>query len=371
MLNENILKNEEKVAYSLRGLYESYGYSRYKMSKFEEYDLYVRNKDFLISQGIITFTDTNGKLLALKPDVTLSIIKNSTDSEGIVQKLYYDEKVYRTSKDSHSFKEIAQTGLECIGDIGAYDICEVLCLAVKSLEKIDENYILDICHAGISKAVAELCGFDSLVKKKVFSAIESKNADELDKLFACGEIDAAARELSRALIGSYRDADAFRSRIYSLTDDRNIRAAADEFSFVYDIMKKLGIASRLNIDFSIIDAKGYYSGVAFKGYIKGIPTNVLSGGQYDTLMKKMGKKQKAIGFAVYLDTLERHNEQKKQYDYDCVILKDSLSDAAEILSEVERLSSEGKRVCVAGGISEDMKYERLIDMRKGETYGNA
>ena len=99
MLNENILKNDEKAIYNLRSLYRRFGYSRFKMSKFEEYDLYVRNKDFLISDGIITFTDTNGRLLALKPDVTLSIIKNAKDIKGQVEKLYYNENVYRISKD--------------------------------------------------------------------------------------------------------------------------------------------------------------------------------------------------------------------------------------------------------------------------------
>ena len=67
----------ELVAFDLRSLYSSYGYTKYKMSKFEEYDLYARNKDFLISENVITFTDLSGKLMALKPDVTLSIVKNS------------------------------------------------------------------------------------------------------------------------------------------------------------------------------------------------------------------------------------------------------------------------------------------------------
>ena len=71
MINEKILKNDERAVFALRSLYRGFGYSKYKMSKFEEYDLYVRNKDFLISDSIITFTDTNGKLMALKPDVTL------------------------------------------------------------------------------------------------------------------------------------------------------------------------------------------------------------------------------------------------------------------------------------------------------------
>ena len=40
-----------------------------------------------------------------------------------------------------------------------------------------------------------------------------------------------------------------------------------------------------------------------------LPGSVLSGGQYDTLMKKMGRKDRAIGFAVFLDMLERLTEE--------------------------------------------------------------
>ena len=96
------LKQDESAVYRLRELYETYGYTRYKMSKFEEYDLYVRNKSFLVSDHVITFTDTNGKLMALKPDVTLSIIKNMQDRTGQVQKLFYNENVYRISKGNQS-----------------------------------------------------------------------------------------------------------------------------------------------------------------------------------------------------------------------------------------------------------------------------
>ena len=96
-MNETYLKPEERAVFALRELYRGYGYLPYKMSKFEEYDLYLRNKDFLISDRIITFNDMGGKLLALKPDVTLSIIKNTRQMPGSVQKLYYNENVYRIS----------------------------------------------------------------------------------------------------------------------------------------------------------------------------------------------------------------------------------------------------------------------------------
>lgn len=72
---DDILRQEERTIRALRLLYAKYGYKPYRMSKFEEYDLYANNRSFLPAGGAITFTDTNGRLMALKPDVTLSIAK--------------------------------------------------------------------------------------------------------------------------------------------------------------------------------------------------------------------------------------------------------------------------------------------------------
>ena len=90
-INETVLKEEERIAFILRSLYRQYGFLQYKMSKFEEYDLYANCRDFLVSDNIITFTDTNGKLMALKPDVTLSIVRSTRDIPVYVNKVFYNE----------------------------------------------------------------------------------------------------------------------------------------------------------------------------------------------------------------------------------------------------------------------------------------
>ena len=174
MINENLLKNEERIVYGLRALYSSFGYSQYKMSKFEEYDLYVRNKDFLISDRIITFTDTNGKLLALKPDVTLSIINNYSGSSSPVSKMYYNENVYRVSGTNGRFKEIMQTGLECIGKIGLYETAEVLHLAIKSLEVVDSDFRLELSHTSLLDSILQDAEFNSGVIDEVKACIKIK-----------------------------------------------------------------------------------------------------------------------------------------------------------------------------------------------------
>ena len=96
----------------LNRLYEQYGYRKFKMSRFEDYDLYAQNRDFLRQDRIITFTDADGALKALKPDITLSIMKsNGGDSE----KVYYNENVCR--EVGGAFREILQVGVESVGQI--------------------------------------------------------------------------------------------------------------------------------------------------------------------------------------------------------------------------------------------------------------
>ena len=143
-ISDSVLRSDEKAVFGLRELYGRYGYSQYKMGKFEEYDLYVRNKNFLISDHIITFNDQSGKLMALKPDVTLSIVKNMKDVSGYVNKVYYNENVYRVQKGGDSFREIMQVGLECMGAVGNKELTEVIYLAGRSLDLLAESNILEI-----------------------------------------------------------------------------------------------------------------------------------------------------------------------------------------------------------------------------------
>ena len=186
--SSEVLRSDERAIYALRELYSKFGYSRYKVGRFEEYDLYARNKSFLVSENILTFTDTNGKLMALKPDVTLSIIKNISDGKNETHKLYYNENVYRTSAESHGFKEIMQTGLECVGNIDTYAQSEVVMLALKSLESISNEYILDISHMGLVEGLIDAAGLEDGARDEAMDYIKSKNVGALKNLYASASV---------------------------------------------------------------------------------------------------------------------------------------------------------------------------------------
>ncbi len=357
--SDKTLKNDERAMFALRSLYGKYGYSRYKMNKFEEYDLYVRNKDFLISDSVITFTDTNGKLMALKPDVTLSIIKNCDDMPGVVQKMYYNENVYRVSKGALGFREIMQVGLECIGDIDSYCVSEVLMLAAQSLDIISEEWVLDVSHLGILSDVIESLGADAATQREIIKCVGEKNLHELSRL--CGDGENA--EVLKKLITTYGDAEKVLETLKTLPCNQTY---IEELSAIVSTFKMCGLIGKLRIDFSVVNDIKYYNGIVFKGFINGVPSGILSGGRYDNLMRRMGKKSGAIGFAVYLDLLEGVEQSAEKFDVDTLIIYDEGEPCENIARAVGRLTERGMSVTAQRKAPEKLRYKKLMKLKNGE-----
>ncbi len=349
------LRREEQASFALRALYEQYGYSQYKMNKFEEYDLYVRNKDFLVSDHIITFTDTDGKLMALKPDVTLSIVKNGTDAEGSVERVYYNENVYRVSRGSGVFRELMQVGLECIGDTDDVSVWEVLTLAAKSLALISEDFVLDVSHMGV---IAELLAEVDVTPeetRRLLRALGEKNTHDV------ASIKGAERLLK--LIDCYGSADTVRATLETLYP-AGLSPAATELLDVVTALEEDGFRGRVRIDFSVTNDSKYYSGIVFKGFINGVPTDVLTGGQYDHLMRRVGRKARALGFAVYLDALEQYGEDTPTTQ-DTALLYEAGTPLACVRAAVKKLCADGTRVAAYRTLPENLCYRRVVKLTKG------
>ena len=303
-IDEAVLQKGERIIFALRRLYLNNGYSLYRMSKFEEYDFYAGNKDFLVSDNVITFTDTDGKLMALKPDVTLSLIKNSIDAPGETRKVFYNENVYRVAKDSSSFREIMQTGVECFGRVGKEEVSEVLTLASESLRLIAEDAVIAVSDLDIlSELTGRLC-LPSDAQKALFLAIGEKNLHTARSLTE-GCADRAAAETLTELIGLQGPVCEVLPQLDRLLADVKAYAA---FRSVLADEPFMAADGRFVIDFSVTGDINYYNGTVFRGYLRDVPEEVLSGGQYDRLMRKLGRSSDAIGFAVYTDKLERLGE---------------------------------------------------------------
>lgn len=358
---EQVLRREEQALYRLRALYQSRGYRPYKMNKFEEYDLYARNKSFLQSEQILTFTDTDGRLMALKPDVTLSIIKNAKETPGL-QKLCYNETVYRPSGAYGGFREIMQAGLECIGELDLFSMGEVILLAVQSLSLVAERYLLDLSHLGVlTGALDELTGSEP-VKRELLRCIGQKNLHELAAL--CGEAglsETGCRRL-QALAKLHGPLAETIPALEKLCPSQTSELA--ELEGLHRMLETAGMADNVVLDLSIGGDMRYYNGLIFQGFVDGAAEPILSGGRYDSLVKKLGKRGGAIGFAVYLDLLERF-DRSPDYDVDALLLYKDGCDPVQLQKAAAELRNSGKSVRVERSRPEGLHCRQLYQFREG------
>lgn len=360
------LKKEEKITLSLRKLFEQLGYKKYRMSKFESYDLYAENKSFLTSENIITFTDVNGRLLALKPDVTLSIVKNTNADKLNSQKLYYLENVYRLSRRNNEYKEINQMGLEYLGDVDLYTIIEVIRLAIKSLCKINDHFILDISHMGFVSSLINSLQVEAQSKTALMNCISSKNAHELREITQKLGVSQFYQEKLIAICSLYGDFEKTLQAAQEIVINDQMQEALTELEELYKAISFSKFSQNLQLDFSIINDIDYYSGIIFQGYVEKIPHAVLTGGRYDNLMKKFGKDIGAIGFAIYLNMLEQYCKETPDYDIDSLVLYDQDTDFGKMSCAILKMIEGGQSVRTEKFIPAELRYKNLYRYRDGK-----
>ncbi len=355
---------DEQTVSALRSLYSSYGYQYYKVSKFESYDLYAQNKNFLQSKRILTFNDTNGRLMALKPDVTLSIIKN-TKPEAATSKVYYTENVYRVPKNGDGFQEILQTGLELIGKVDDYAVAEVLMLAERSLRSISPDYVLDISHIGVLNGLLSSQALPENVCTEIMNAAGEKNLHALRTL--CSRYGLPPRFCSNicTLVDLYGPLEQALDRVEAMELPAESCMAVRSLRRMSRLLEIAG-CKNLRLDFSLVNDMNYYNGIVFRGFISGISSGVLSGGRYDNLLTKMGREQDAIGFAVSLDHLERLYKETEPYDVDILLSYQENCDEAVLIRTAQSLIAEGKTVSIRPAGADGIRAKKHLYLEAAE-----
>ena len=356
----SVLYADEQIALALRTLYAQHGYRPYKVNQFEEYDLYARNRRFLTGEQILTFSDTDGKLMALKPDVTLSIVKNTRDGDTPL-KVSYAEHVCRVPRGAVGFKEIMQAGVECIGDIDVYAMGEVLMLAAKSLQIISPRYALDVSDMGIVSGIlaGETIGDDE--RAQLLALISEKNLHELRARCAALHVQPRTAALLEALVTVCGPLEETLEALTQLGLPETCAPAVESLRAVSRMMRAQGI-DRVNLDFSVVNDMSYYNGLIFTGFVDGIAGSVLSGGRYDPLLRRMGRSSQAIGFAVYLDQLERFLYTREPHDVDVLILYDDATDPLTVADAVSAQTAQGHSVR-AQQCEGSVRASLIIDLR--------
>ena len=302
-------------------------------------------------------------MMALKPDLTLSIVKNYRYRPNFAEKIFYNENIYRAVKPSGAQKEMTQTGLECLGDIDTYQVAEVTKLAAESLETIGKDYVLEISHMGMILDI--LRDIDDQAKETIIKCIGQKNMAGVTLEAEENDVPARVVDDVNTIINTYGAPDEVLKGLESIDFSEAGRESLKELETVIGVLDADPTPYNVKIDFSIVNDMNYYSGILFKGFIEGVPKSILSGGSYNKLMKRMDKKGGAIGFAVYLDNLEYLKSEDPGFDIDTVLLYGENDDPADVTRAAAKLSGD-MDVAVERSVPEKLRYKNLYKMKDGE-----
>ena len=302
----SLLSYQERLEIELSVLFTKNGFTRIKLSQFDEYELFHQHRAFLSGEQMLTFTDPRGKLYALRPDVTLSVLKQASYQPEECIKVYYKEDVFRMSSETHSYEAGRQIGIECIDKKHSSQEKDVLLLAQQALMLLPVDTVLVLSHMDFLDRNEWFHLLREEDQIEVLHLISRKNRSDLEKLLKRKDCPQDSFEELMKVLDLVGTPDAIEEKLESLVSYPDLFSASLEL-IAFSRMLPSDEHHRIMIDFSLVNSLHYYNGLIFQGFAEGCRDYVLSGGRYDRLAKQFIREEEtcgAVGFALSMDVLE-------------------------------------------------------------------
>ena len=343
---KNYIKNmikKDLVLLNIRKMYDSYGYKKISLPSFEEYDLYNENKDF-IDRNVLTVMSPNGKLLALRPDITLSVAKKVSKDQSLkYSKIYYQENTYNLTKYV-GYEEDEQLGIELIGKESTFLDFEIINLAVKSLDIINKKSMIVLSHAGFISSIFENFDLEYETKEQILDCINRKNSHDIQKILKKNEhISEHVKKLIYKIPELSGNLENIEKELLKYEINGNTKKILSELKQLNSLLMKFYKKSKIIFDFSVVKNLNYYNGIILQGYIEGFQNVILTGGRYDKLFEKFGVDTGAVGFAILTDGLKGYYKDTDKKDFEVLITYDN-SDFEKLVEIVNDFQKKGLRV---------------------------
>lgn len=289
-------------------VFDGWSYEEITTPTVDYYALFERGLGQREAHRAFRFTDADGRLLALRPDVTSTVARAAATlfaARPRPLRLCYTAPVFRQHAPSHAEwrRESSQIGCELIGAANGVADMEVLAIVVEIIRRLGlgQNYCIALSNAEVFNGMVESLALDPEASDEMRRLIDLRDATELER-FLAPHVSAAERApLARLpqLSGKREILDEARRMI---TNPRS-RAALDSLENSWRVIESLGLAERFEIDLGDVSGFDYYTGLTFKIYLDGAGSRVGSGGRYDRLSANFGRPEPAVGFVLDLDAV--------------------------------------------------------------------
>ena len=301
----------EEITYSVQQLFAKSGYTPIETPTLEIMD--VLEAGGHVPAAPFKLFDSQGELLAMRPDVTMQVARMCSTRYAQVDaalRFRYTQRVFRETDTrlQAATRELTQIGIECIGEKGACADAEVIGLMTEALTTAGvANFKLAVATVGVLRALLAASQGSAAWQKDILQAYHASNFVDLDALTEeQGEFLAASgarKDVAHAirLLARIRGGEEAISAARALVEPLGCAGGLDEFEQTYDLLCARGLRKRIMIDFSVMSSFDYYTGIVFVAYAPQIGTPLGSGGRYDHMLAAYGKDRPAAGFAFYLE----------------------------------------------------------------------
>lgn len=288
-------------------VFESWSYEEVITPSVDYYDLFEQGMGHVEAQRGFRFTDSDGRLLALRPDVTSSVARIAATllaDRPRPLRFCYAAPVFRQQTQSHAEwrRENTQLGCELIGVGGKPADLEVLRLAAEILARLDlqTSYCITINNVDIFNGIAAQLNLDTPAREQLRRLIDTRETAELQRFLQdYSATDGRAFAQLAQLTGKRDVIEAARNVI---RNERSI-AALDALADLWTAIESLGLQNAFEIDLGDVPSLDYYTGLTLKIFVHGAGASVGRGGRYDRLTGNFGRAEPAVGFVLNLDAL--------------------------------------------------------------------
>lgn len=311
-----------KIETAAREVFARHGYHVVQPPMFEYYDVY--DAAVTKAENMFKFFDNNGRMLALRPDLTTSVARiAATKPLGeLPYRIAYSGSAFRNDEtfSNDRRREFSQAGIELIGN-GGTD-AEVIEIAIETLLKFGvKDFQIDMGHADYYKGLAEIAGLDPIVSDKLRANINDKDFVAIEGILDGIDIDEKLKEVFMELPKMFGGIETAVAAAKNPIIGEKSRAALENLISVYEILKGKGLDKYISTDLGMVPNLDYYTGIIVKGFAKGVAFPICSGGRYDNLTEKFGKALPATGIAIGIervmtalsDIRERNDENASEY----------------------------------------------------------
>jgi ATP phosphoribosyltransferase regulatory subunit len=263
------------------------------------------------------FTDADGRLLALRPDVTSGIARLAATLFAKRERplrLWYSAAVFHQNSQSHANwrRESTQLGCELLGMNTTAADMEVLAIAAEVLRRLglDDSFVITLNDVQIFNGIVETLVVDAVARDELRRLVDVRAVADL-QCFLRSYASAEECQAFADLIQLSGKGEIFDKARRGITNSRS-RAALDRLESLWHLIESLGLSKHFEIDLGDVARLDYYTGLTFEIYVEGVGMRVGSGGRYDNLTASFGKAEPAVGFVLELDELAKlltHNAE--------------------------------------------------------------